>query len=96
MQALEISRTGMDVEWRRLEVIAQNIANANTYGMKASRAEFSELVSSAIGVAGGDNAGIGVTVGAVSQQFSQGNVTVTGNNLDVAINGNGRLTRYAS
>lgn len=30
MQALEISRTGMDVEWRRLEVIAQNIANANT------------------------------------------------------------------
>lgn len=30
MQAMEISRTGMDVEWRRLEVIAQNIANANT------------------------------------------------------------------
>jgi flagellar basal-body rod protein FlgC len=30
MQAFEISRTGMDVEWRRLEVIAQNIANANT------------------------------------------------------------------
>lgn len=30
MQALEISRTGMDVEWRRLEVVAQNIANANT------------------------------------------------------------------
>ena len=30
MQALEISRTGLDVEWRRLEVIADNIANANT------------------------------------------------------------------
>lgn len=30
MQAIEISRTGMDVEWRRLEVIAQNLANANT------------------------------------------------------------------
>ena len=33
MQALEISRSGMDVEWRRLEVIAQNIANANTVRM---------------------------------------------------------------
>lgn len=30
MQAMEISRTGLDVEWRRLEVIAQNIANVNT------------------------------------------------------------------
>jgi flagellar basal-body rod protein FlgC len=30
MQAMEISRTGLDVEWRRLEVIANNIANANT------------------------------------------------------------------
>ncbi len=33
MQAMEISRSGMDVEWRRLEVIAQNIANANTVRM---------------------------------------------------------------
>jgi flagellar basal-body rod protein FlgC len=30
MQAMEISRTGLDVEWRRLELIAQNLANANT------------------------------------------------------------------
>lgn len=30
MNAMEISRTGLDVEWRRLEVIAQNIANANS------------------------------------------------------------------
>jgi flagellar basal-body rod protein FlgC len=30
MQAMEISRTGLDVEWRRLEVIADNIANANS------------------------------------------------------------------
>lgn len=33
MQAMEISRTGLDVEWRRLEVIAQNLAIANTSGM---------------------------------------------------------------
>lgn len=30
MNAMEISRTGLDVEWRRLEVIARNIANAST------------------------------------------------------------------
>ena len=30
MQAMEISRTGLDVEWRRLDVIAENLANANT------------------------------------------------------------------
>ncbi len=29
MQAMEISRTGLDVEWRRLELIAQNLANAD-------------------------------------------------------------------
>lgn len=34
MNPMEISRTGLDVEWRRLEIIAQNLANANT-----SRAE---------------------------------------------------------
>lgn len=32
MQAMEISRTGLDVEWRRLEVIAENLANANVAG----------------------------------------------------------------
>src|SRR5450830_1215750 len=81
--------SGLNASSKGLDVIGNNIANANTYGMKASRAEFSELVSSAIGVAGGDNAGIGVTVGAVSQQFSQGTLNITGNNLDAAINGNG-------
>jgi len=81
--------SGLNASSKDLDVIGNNIANANTYGMKASRAEFSELVSSAIGIAGGDNSGIGVTVGAVAQQFSQGTLNITGNNLDVAINGNG-------
>lgn len=30
MRAMEISKTGLDVEWRRLEVIADNLANINT------------------------------------------------------------------
>ena len=32
MRAMEISLTGLDVEWRRLEVISENLANANTAG----------------------------------------------------------------
>jgi flagellar hook protein FlgE len=70
-------------------VIGHNIANANTTGFKASRAEFADMVASAIGGAGGSNVGIGVQVAAVAQQFTQGNLTVTGNTLDVAINGSG-------
>jgi len=37
MQAMEISRTGLDVEWRRLEIIAQNLANASSAGYQPRR-----------------------------------------------------------
>lgn len=81
--------SGLNAASKNLDVIGHNIANTNTTGFKASRAEFSDMVATAIGAAGGSNAGIGVEVGAVSQQFSQGNLTITGNTLDVAINGSG-------
>ena len=79
--------SGLNASSKNLDVIGHNIANANTTGFKASRAEFAEMVAASMG--GGGNYGIGVEVAAVAQQFSQGNVNVTGNNLDVAINGNG-------
>ncbi|MBH1978399.1 MAG: flagellar hook protein FlgE [Comamonadaceae bacterium] len=81
--------SGLNAASKNLDVIGHNIANSNTTGFKASRAEFAEMVASAIGAAGGSNAGIGVEVAAVAQQFSQGNITITGNTLDVAINGSG-------
>ncbi|WP_198972597.1 flagellar hook protein FlgE [Xylophilus sp. ASV27] len=81
--------SGLNASSRNLDVIGHNIANANTTGMKASRAEFSELYAGNIGTSGGVSSGIGVTVGAVSQQFNQGNISSTGNSLDVAINGSG-------
>ncbi|QYY25312.1 flagellar hook protein FlgE [Diaphorobacter sp. MNS-0] len=80
---------GLNASAKNLDVIGHNISNGSTVGFKASRTEFSEMVASAIGTSGGTNAGIGVQVGAVAQQFTQGNITVTGNNMDVAINGNG-------
>ena len=89
--AFQTGLSGLNAASRNLDVIGHNIANANTVGMKSSRAEFSELVASSIGVSGNGNfgAGLGVSVATVSQQFTQGNLNLTGNNLDVAINGSG-------
>lgn len=81
--------SGLNASSKNLDVIGNNIANANTTGMKYSRTEFSDLVASSIGVGGGNNAGLGVAVDTVSQQFTQGNINITGNALDVAINGSG-------
>ncbi len=81
--------SGLSAASKNLDVIGHNIANSGTTGFKASRTEFADVVASTMGAGGGQNAGIGVEVAAVAQQFSQGNLTVTGNNMDVAINGNG-------
>ena len=80
--------SGLAASSASLDVIGNNIANANTYGAKASRAEFADLYANAIG--GTSNAiGIGTKVAAVAQQFTQGTISTTGNPLDVAINGGG-------
>jgi flagellar hook protein FlgE len=80
--------SGLNASSKNLEVIGNNIANANTYGAKASRAEFADVYANAVG--GSRNAvGIGVSVAAVAQQFTQGNITGTDNPLDIAINGGG-------
>ncbi|MEO8248646.1 MAG: flagellar hook-basal body complex protein, partial [Burkholderiales bacterium] len=81
--------SGLNAASRSLDVIGHNIANVGTIGMKGSRAEFAEIYASSAGAIGGTNAGLGVQVAAVAQQFTQGGLTVTGNSLDVAINGGG-------
>lgn len=81
--------SGLNASARNLDVIGHNIANANTTGMKVSRAEFSEVFASSLGAAGGGNSGIGVQVATVAQLFTQGNLKITGNQLDLAINGSG-------
>lgn len=82
--------SGLNGASKSLDVIGNNIANANTVGMKYSRTEFSALVASQLSAAGGSTGpGIGVAVGTIAQQFTQGNISITGNNLDVAINGGG-------
>jgi flagellar hook protein FlgE len=81
--------SGLNATSKNLEVIGNNVANSNTFGAKVSRAEFSDMYANAMNGAGANSAGIGVTLAAVSQQFTQGNITATGSPMDLAINGDG-------
>ena len=81
--------SGLNATSKSLEVIGNNIANANTYGAKVARAEFGDMYASALSGAGTSNIGIGVNLNAVAQQFTQGNISTTGNSMDLAINGAG-------
>ena len=81
--------SGLNASSRSLDVIGHNIANANTTGMKAGRAEFAELYASSLGLGIGQPTGLGVTVATVAQQFTQGSINVTSNRMDLAVNGNG-------
>jgi flagellar hook protein FlgE len=81
--------SGLNASSKSLEVIGNNVANANTFGAKASRAEFSDMFAASLAGAGGQSIGIGVNLQAVTQQFTQGNITTTASALDVAINGQG-------
>lgn len=81
--------SGLDVSSRNLEVIGNNVANANTFGAKASRANFADLYANSLSGGGSNNIGIGATIASVTQEFTQGDITSTNNPLDLAINGNG-------
>ena len=81
--------SGLSAAGRNLEVIGNNVANASTVGAKVSRAEFSDVYARAVSGGGANNIGIGVSLAAVSQQFSQGSINSTDNPLDLAINGGG-------
>ena len=83
--------SGLNAASAELRIIGNNVANAGTTGYKESRAEFSDIfATSNLGVT--SNAiGTGVRVSSVSQQFTQGNIGFTDNNLDLAISGQGFL-----
>lgn len=81
--------SGLNATSKSLEVIGNNIANANTYGAKSSRAEFSDMYATTMNGTGANNIGIGVRLAAVSQQFTQGNIVTTENPMDLSINGAG-------
>lgn len=81
--------SGLNAASKSLDVIGNNIANANTVGFKAAQAQFADVFANSLSGAGGSTVGIGVRVASVVQQFTQGNVSSTNNPLDIAINGAG-------
>lgn len=101
MRSLKIAATGMAAQQMRVDVISNNLANMNTTGYNARRAEFSDLHYQQIERAGAINAadgtmlptgvqlGLGVRPTAIAMQIAQGSLSETGNDLDVAIEGKG-------
>ncbi len=82
--------SGLNSAQRGLEVIANNVSNAGVVGFKSSDAEFSDVFARAFnGVRSTNGIGLGTSLSAVTQNFKQGNINVTGNPLDLAINGTG-------
>ncbi len=80
--------SGLNASAKNLDVIGNNVANANTVGFKLSQAQFADIYASTNGAAG-PTSGIGTKLATVAQQFSQGNITASNNPLDTAINGPG-------
>lgn len=81
--------SGLNAASQTLEVIGNNVSNANTVGFKQSRAEFADVFANSLTGSGTSQIGIGTKVATVAQQFTQGNITSTNNPLDIAINGGG-------
>ena len=99
-QALFTGATGLRAYQRQLEVVANNLANLNTTGFKASRVQFADLNYTTIREGAGSNSddfgginpaqvGAGVRVSQVSRNFSQSVFQDTGETLDFAIRGEG-------
>jgi flagellar hook protein FlgE len=86
--SFEQALSGLNAASQNLDTIGNNVANASTVGFKEGRAEFSDVFAASL-AGGGTQIGIGTRLAAVSPQFTQGNITTTGNPMDVAINGQG-------
>jgi flagellar basal-body rod protein FlgG len=101
MRSLSVAATGMMAQQLNVEVISNNIANMTTTGYKRRRPEFQDLlyqserrIGSASSEAGtivpaGVQLGLGVKTAAVYRIHDQGNLIVTENRFDLAIQGEG-------
>lgn len=101
MRALAIAATGMSAQELNVDVIANNIANINTTGFKRARAEFTDLLYQTERLPGvanrgqnsiipeGAQVGLGVRTAAIRSMDLQGTLAHTGNQLDLALSGNG-------
>ena len=100
IRSLWISKTGLDAQQTQMDVISNNLANVSTTGFKRTRAVFEDLLYQTIRQPGaassqqtdlptGLQLGTGVRPVATERIHTQGNLQLTGNAKDVAINGAG-------
>ncbi|MCF6248772.1 MAG: flagellar basal-body rod protein FlgG [Desulfobacula sp.] len=100
IRALWSAATGMNAQQMKTDVVANNLANANTTGFKKSRANFEDLMYKTMQVAGqttpgggqvptGIQIGMGVKPTSVQKLFTQGDYIQTDNQLDFAVQGSG-------
>ncbi len=93
LSSLYTGVSGLTAQGEALGVIGDNIANANTTGFKASRAEFQDIISKSLkGILGGNQIGRGVKIGAVNPILIQGTTDATEKATDLAISGDGYFT----
>jgi flagellar hook protein FlgE len=81
--------SGLNAAAKGLDAVSNNVSNAATIGFKGASAQFADVFAASIAGGGAGQIGIGVNLSQVKQSFTQGNISVTNNPLDVAINGGG-------
>ncbi|HMO18558.1 MAG TPA: flagellar hook protein FlgE [Oligoflexia bacterium] len=84
-------RSGIQAHGTAISVLADNIANQNTVGFKAARADFVDLLAGSLGGGGATSTGSGSAVKTITRVLTQGTFEFTGRGLDVGIDGNGFL-----
>lgn len=100
LHSLYTAATGLEAQQTDMDVISNNLANVNTTGFKTARTVFQDLLYQNMTQPGGQSSqtteypsglqvGTGVTPVASERLMTEGNLTQTGNSLDVAINGEG-------
>ncbi|NOG85808.1 MAG: flagellar hook basal-body protein [Planctomycetes bacterium] len=86
IDGIYLAASGLDAYTKKQEVIASNLANTNTAGFKKYMADFSIKTEVVDGVESeGVHAGVSV-------DFTKGDLTYTGNSLDISIDGDGFFT----
>ncbi|HLJ55018.1 MAG TPA: flagellar hook-basal body complex protein [Chthonomonadaceae bacterium] len=99
LQAMFSGVSGLQAHQTKLDVIGNNIANVNTVGFKSGDVTFEDQLSQTIRNGSGPSAsvgglnpaqvGLGVSLGAINTNQTQGNLQATGKSSDLAIQGNG-------
>lgn len=100
IRGLYTAATGMNSMQHQIDVTSNNIANVNTTGFKQDRAEFQDLMYETLNYTAGQttqttinptgiDVGLGVRISGIQKNFTEGDLKLTSNPLDIAIEGKG-------